>query len=386
MASSIGRDEERTPKRREDDRLYDNISVIIDSLEGLGKLDKAEFLKEAFESVFGLIPEAQKGSLYELVGEQYRPVFCRGYDFDLLSRLAFGVAEAFIDFHIERDSSIDAFETRITGRDPAHFSPETLEIFRKLGTLSGFSSLYAPIKVEGKTQGLICLENFSDDGFSSLSRKVLKFYARLISQFYTQKLQQERETRRYKEIVDALVSAIEVMDKYTEGHSHRVVGFSRSLAKRLGLSDAEVSEIGTAAILHDVGKLGIPSDILRKPGRLTKEEFAIVQMHTANSRKILSEIQGFERIAELAYYHHERFDGKGYPEGISGDAVPFGAYVIGLADAFDAMTSNRSYRPAMTPDQAFSIIKEGSGSQFHPRIVEVAVTIFNERQGNLDGF
>jgi polar amino acid transport system substrate-binding protein len=369
------------PRRREDDRLYEKLSLIIDSLDSLYKLDKRDFLRKVFESAFELIPEAQKGSLYELDGERYRPIFCRGYDFEVLSRISFSRDEAFIDFAVDENASITAYETRISGRDPAKFPPETMAAFAELGTLAGFTSLYAPINVEGITVGLISLEKFDEGNFPGLSRKVLQYYARLISQFYSQKLYQERQTRLYQDIVTSLVSAIEVMDRYTEGHAKRVAEYSRAIGARLGLTEAELSDIGTAALLHDIGKIGIPTEILRKPDKLDSAEYEIVKRHPAHAAKILSVIGGFERIVELAYRHHERYDGKGYPEGIVGDDIPFGALIIGLADAVDAMTSARSYRPAMSLEQAIEIVRAGSGSQFHPAVVRAALDVFAERSG-----
>ena len=371
------------PRRREDDRLYEKLSLIIDSLESLYKLDKRGFLKKVFESAFELIPEAQKGSLYELDGDCYRPVFGRGYDFSVLSQLSFTRSEAFVDFKVDEDGSIRAYQTHIITRDPSKFSPETLDIFRRLGTLSGFTSLYAPINMDGKTIGLISLDRFDSGEYPSLSRKVLQYYARLISQFYSQKLYQERKTRLYHDIVASLVSAIEVMDTYTQGHARRVSEYSRALGRRLGMSESEVYEISTAALLHDVGKIGIPTEILQKPERLSRSEYEIVKRHPANSAKILGAIGGFERIVELAYRHHERYDGKGYPEGLSGDAIPFGACVIGLADAVDAMTSARSYRPAMSWEQALNVIRTEAGMQFHPLVAKAALELFQDK---MEGF
>ncbi len=363
------------PRRRDDDRFYDKISLIVDSLGSLGRLDKREFLKQVFEATFELIPEAQKGSLFELQGETFRPIFCRGYDFSVLSRILFGRDEAFVDFEVGSKTSIVARETRITGRDPAIFSAETIEAFGVLGTLSGFTALYAPISVAGLNVGILSLEKFDDTGFLDLSRKILQYYARLISQFYAQRLHQERETRRYKDIVNSLVSAIQVMDKHTEGHAQRVRDYSLAIAARLGLSEEAVSEIGTAALLHDVGKLGIPTHILRKPGRLSSEEYETVKLHAGDGFRILSSIEGFERIAEMAYHHHERHDGKGYPEGLSGDEISLGAQLIGLADAFDAMTSERAYRPAMSTAAAVGVIREEAGTQFNPRIAAAALEV-----------
>lgn len=367
-----------SPRRREDDILYDSLSLIIDSLDNLHGLDQHEFLGHAFEAAFGLIPEAQKGSLYELQGDRYRPVFARGYDFEVLSRISFGLEDAFIDFGIDEAAPIQAYETRIEGRDEASFPPETIEVFKALGTYSGFNSLYSPIRVDGINRGLISLEKFGEGNFSRLSHKVLQYYARLISEFYAQRLYQERQTQLYKDIVTALVSAIDVMDSYTEGHGRRVSIYSQLIARELELEPQEIEDIGTAALLHDIGKLGIPSEVLRKPGKLSAEEYAIVKQHPEHSARILRSIHGFEHIVELALRHHECYDSSGYPGGLCGGAIPIGAQIIQLADSFDAMTSTRSYRPALSRGQALDELRSHSGTQFHPAVVAAALSSFME--------
>lgn len=364
------------PERKGRYALYDGLSLMIDSLDNLHALDKHGFLGHAFEAAFGLIPEAEKGSLYELQDGMYRPVFARGYDFSVLSRIEFSPSNAFIDFDIREGEPIRAYETRIEGRDPGKFSPQTMEAFRLLGTLGGFDSLYAPIQVDGVTRGIISLEKFGSGGFKRLSRKVLQYYARLISEFYAQRLYQERQTMLYKDVVSALVSAIDVMDRYTEGHAQRVSAYSERLARRLGLPPADVDTISTAALLHDVGKLGVPSEVIRKRGTLNPDEQALMRQHPVHSAKILGAIHGFEDIAELAKRHHERWDGTGYPDGLEGRAIPIGSQIIQLADSFDAMTSSRSYRPALSLEEAFGEIRGGMGGQFHPEVADAALAEF----------
>ena len=332
---------------RDDDVLYDKLSIIIDSLDNLHQLDKTAFLKQVFEAAFLLIPEAQKGSLFELRDGRYRPIFSRGYDEAILSRLTFGESDA-----------------------------EKLELFRRLGTDGGFRALYAPIRAEGKTFGLISLEKFDDGDFGRFSRKILQYYAWLISEFYAQRLRQEQETSHYREVIGSLVSAIEVMDSYTNGHGKRVAAISGRLGMVLGLEPPELRDLHRAALLHDIGKIGVPSEILRKTGRLDEREYAIVKQHPANSAKILGGISGFSRVVELALHHHERYDGGGYPEGLAGDQLPLAAYILQLADSFDAMTSDRSYRPARPVGEAIAEIRAGSGSQFHPRVAEAALLAF----------
>lgn len=361
---------------RDDDVLYDKLSIIIDSLDNLHQLDKTAFLKQVFEAAFLLIPEAQKGSLFELRDGRYRPIFSRGYDEAILSRLTFGESEAFGYFTIDDNDAFSAYEKHILKRSPAAFDAEKLELFRRLGTDGGFRALYAPIRAEGKTLGLISLEKFDDGDFGRFSRKILQYYAWLISEFYAQRLRQEQETSHYREVIGSLVSAIEVMDSYTNGHGKRVAAISGRLGMVLGLEPPELRDLHRAALLHDIGKIGVPSEILRKTGRLDEREYAIVKQHPANSAKILGGISGFSRVVELALHHHERYDGGGYPEGLAGDQLPLAAYILQLADSFDAMTSDRSYRPARPVGEAIAEIRAGSGSQFHPRVAEAALLAF----------
>jgi HD-GYP domain len=355
------------------------VSLIVDSLVDSHKLNKREFLQKIFNAAFKLIPEAEKGSFYELNGDKYIPIFLKGYDYNIIKRLELSIDEAFNDYKCSSFSDIDAYEVHISQRNDSRYSNETIEIFKKLGTYTDFTCLYAPIHVNGVNLGVICLDNFNKTGFSKMSKKILKFYAQLISNFYAEKINRENEAKKNQEIVTALISAIEIKDIYTEGHAKRVKEYSVALAKELNLSEELINDIGTAAILHDVGKIGIPNEILIKKGKLTKEEYEVIKEHPLYTKKVLENISGFSKIVNYAYHHHERYDGFGYPEGLKGDEIPFPAQIIQLADSYDAITSKRSYRDAKTSEEALEIIKLESGKQFNPEIVGVALRVFGSR-------
>lgn len=358
--------------------LYSKIALIVDSFIDAYKLDNKDFLKKVFDAAFKLIPEAEKGSLFELKGDKYVPIFANGYDFKLLQKLEFTKEEFFIGFECYDITSIDAYEFYTFKRDDNKFSKEILDVFKKLGTYSDFTSLYAPIQVEGVNIGLICLENFSKIGYSKASKKILKFYAQMISNMYSQKVYQEKETVMYHDIVTALVSAIEVKDEYTEGHAKRVREYSCAIAEVMKLSNQQISDIGTAALLHDIGKIGIPTEILNKPGKLSHEEYEIVKLHPAYAKKILNNLSSFSAIVNIAYNHHEHYDGTGYPNGLKGDEIPIEAQIIQLADAYDAMTSDRSYHKALSTHKAIEVLTEESGRQFHPEVVKAALEVFSK--------
>ena len=167
-----------------------------------------------------------------------------------------------------------------------------------------------------------------------------------------------------KEVMEALAHTIDAKDKYTNGHSFRVGLYSRMLAKELGLSPQEREDIYYMGLLHDIGKIGIPTAIINKTSRLTDEEYEIIKKHPVFGYEILAEIKSMPALSTGARYHHERIDGKGYPDGLKGDEIPYMARIIAVADSYDTMTSNRSYRQYLPQDVVREEIEKNIGTQF----------------------
>jgi HD-GYP domain-containing protein (c-di-GMP phosphodiesterase class II) len=182
----------------------------------------------------------------------------------------------------------------------------------------------------------------------------------------------------YLEFVGSLANALDARDPYTAGHSSRVSEISCALASALKLGDDDVERIRIGALLHDVGKIGIADAVLQKPGRLTENEFAIVKQHPVIGRRILEGVQGFAPYLGAVELHHENWNGSGYPKGQSGIMTPIDARIIHVSDAYDAMTTDRSYRRGMTHEKAVSILVEYAGIQFDPAIVDVFVKLPRE--------
>ncbi len=180
------------------------------------------------------------------------------------------------------------------------------------------------------------------------------------------------------EVVSALAEAIDAKDTYTNGHSSRVAKYSRMIASRLGYPETEQNEIYMMGLLHDVGKIGVPDEVINKPSRLTDEEFAMIKAHPVIGSKILESIKENPRLATGARWHHERYDGKGYPDGISGEKIPEEARIIAVADAYDAMTSRRSYRGIMPQETVRDEIEKGIGTQFDPTFARIMISLIDE--------
>lgn len=179
-------------------------------------------------------------------------------------------------------------------------------------------------------------------------------------------------------LLRTIARTIDAKDRYTNGHSQRVAKYVAAIAERMGKSSEEQQQFYDAALLHDVGKIHIPDAIINKPTRLTEEEFEYIKLHPVAGYCILRDIRQNALIASAAKWHHERYDGKGYPNGLSGKNIPEVARIVGVADAYDAMTSNRSYRQIMPQDQVRSEIENGRGRQFDPEIADIMLEMIDE--------
>jgi response regulator RpfG family c-di-GMP phosphodiesterase len=179
-------------------------------------------------------------------------------------------------------------------------------------------------------------------------------------------------------IVQTLAEAIDAKDNYTNGHSGRVAKYTREIARRFGYSQKRQDEIYMMGLLHDVGKIGVPDAVINKPAKLTEEEYAQIKTHPVMGDRILKNIRERPKLAVGARWHHERYDGTGYPDGLSGDKIPEEARIIAVADAYDAMTSRRSYRGILPQDIVRNEIKNGKGKQFDPAFADIMLTMIEE--------
>jgi putative nucleotidyltransferase with HDIG domain len=183
----------------------------------------------------------------------------------------------------------------------------------------------------------------------------------------------ERLTRAYVDFVGSLAQALDARDSYTAGHSRRVSGYACTIAKTLGLGAEDLETIRIGALLHDIGKIGISDLVLQKPGRLTPEENEVIRQHPVIGRRILEDVHGFEPYLPIIELHHENWDGTGYPNGLKSEAIPLHARIVKVADAYDAMTSDRPYRRGMAHSDAIAILRRVSGSETDPAVVEAFV-------------
>ena len=194
----------------------------------------------------------------------------------------------------------------------------------------------------------------------------------------TKELDEEKQS--YEELtletLSSLAEMVDAKDHYTNGHSFRVAAYAKGMAKAMGFSAHDAEQIYFAGLIHDVGKVGVNEAILTKPGKLTPEEYSIIQSHSLLGGNILKGIKQFKIFEEVARSHHERYDGRGYPDKLKGEDIPFAARMVAVCDTFDAMTSDRSYRKALKDEVALQELKDVKGSQLDPKCVDVFVKLY----------
>ena len=199
----------------------------------------------------------------------------------------------------------------------------------------------------------------------------LFFAPLLLARYSFQEYMKMREL--YAGTVRGLAAALEAKDKYTRGHSDRVAVYSAAIARQLHMPESEVERVEYTGLLHDIGKIGVPDELLSKSGQLRTDEFQRIQQHPVTGAKILSEISFLRDVAATIRCHHERLDGHGYPNGLTERDIPFHARILAVADAYDAMTSDRPYRRGYPPEEAVRRLLAGSGKQFDPEVVRAFV-------------
>ncbi len=234
-----------------------------------------------------------------------------------------------------------------------------------------------PVLCRGRGVGvLLCGGKHGDDPYvSSYDSQLMEATAGMVSSFADNLALYDDLHASFVGSVRSLSAAIDAKDRYTFGHSERVAWMARELAAASGLTLEQCERVHIAGLVHDVGKIGVPEGVLCKPGSLTEQEFAAIKQHPTIGHRILRDIPGFEDILPGVLHHHERYDGRGYPAGLAGEHIPLIARLIGVADTFDAMSSTRSYRPALSRDRVLAEIERCAGTQLDPRVAMLVRSI-----------
>ncbi len=239
------------------------------------------------------------------------------------------------------------------------------------------SLLCAPLFTAQKRFGVLSIYFGQPRRFTRLEREFFTAFAGFLATFLTVNIQNFLLRQSYLDVAKSLIVALEEKDAYTRGHSERVRGYAVKIAEKMGLPKREVRVLSDFGILHDIGKVIIDSTILNKSGNLTKEEWETVKKHPVIGARMVSPIDGFTPGIPIIKHHHERIDGKGYPNGLKEKALPLFVQIVTVADAFDAMTSPRAYRDALTLEEAKKELIKGAGKQFSEKAVKALIDLID---------
>jgi HD-GYP domain-containing protein (c-di-GMP phosphodiesterase class II) len=261
--------------------------------------------------------------------------------------------------------------------DSEHWTDILTPGSHEIATRSNAEVLTIPIKHHGKCRGMILAGNKAggDSAIASDEARFVRSAANFLAVFHENVLRFSQLRGQQLGMMRALSAAIDAKDSYTCGHSDRVALLTAKVAAAIGLPAWEVDQFRMAGQLHDIGKIGVPEAVLCKVGRLTPEEYTEIKKHPEIGFRILKDIPGMDQILPGVLHHHESWDGRGYPHGLAGEAIPFVARCIALADTFDAMSSARSYRQALSRTQVLAEIQRVAGSQFNPDLAATFVTL-----------
>ena len=271
-----------------------------------------------------------------------------------------------------------------------HLTSSALDPIQKRGKTYGDaerrseSAVHVPLKIRGEIIGVLSAQSYRASAYDAEDVAILQSFANLVSSSFENAEHHSRLRELYLASVKALAAAVDARDPYTRSHSARVSALSRIIAVEMRLSADEIRRVQLSALLHDIGKIGIPDAILNKPAALTTEEWVIMKTHAPLGASILAAVEPLADLVPIVRAHHERYDGTGYPDGLSGDAIPLGAYIVSAADAYEVIVSKRAYKSAQSVEFAVSELRRCTGTQFHPAVVDAFIRVIerDQREGS----
>ncbi len=330
--------------------------------------DNDIFLSNLLNTAVEIIPEADYGSVYTYENNKVNYIDAIGFDLEKLQNMDLPAE----NFHksnetIESVNDFKELNNKMSKKKEIKQLESTLDMIKE--------TIFCDLTVKGEKRAGISLDiaSVSDENFTESSKKVFEAFQNVATSFFELKEYNKLQGQFTKELISSIIRLLEMHDQYTRGHSENVAKTSAEIAEQMGLSKDEIKDVYWAGMVHDIGKLIVPLKILNKDGLLSENEYELVKNHPYWGYKALNDSEALKPIAKYVLYHHERWDGKGYPEGIKEDEIPIISQILSVTDAWDAMTSNRSYRAPLSKEEAFKELKKNKGTQFSPRVVEVFI-------------
>jgi PAS domain S-box-containing protein len=355
-------------------KMINTVSELNEDTEA----GEEEFLTRLLHNAVDIVPEADYGKIYVFEGEKIRFVNTIGHNFNILKKIKIEKNAVFKNesegIYHSQDYSINL---NLLNKDAKECFLKALQPIKE--------SIYIDIRVDENLIGRISLDIATDNNctFSNTSKSILKSFSTLASSFFAYKRYDSLQGRFTKELISSIINILEMYDFYTKGHSESVANLSLVIAEKMGLPNKMALDAYWAGMVHDIGKLLIPLRMINKRTKLDDDEYDLVKKHPVWGSRALSDSPVLRDLSKYVLYHHEKWDGRGYPEGLKGEEIPLISQILSVADAWDAMTSNRSYRKSLSKEKALIELRKNKGTQFSPEVIDVFLEVLEEENLNI---
>ncbi|MCK8823454.1 HD-GYP domain-containing protein [Fuchsiella alkaliacetigena] len=367
---------------REMNKLAADLESIIGLVSELSQSSQErseeEFLAKLLHTAKEIITEADYGSAFMYVNDQIEIIEAIGHDISILKELEIHIDS--LKVSIEDSIGVNLVDDVISILSRGMSTQSAKKLSQAAKAVK--KSLIVNLEVEGEVVAGITLEIAKDSTkqFDKSSLRTMRAFESLASAFFTIKRYSRLQEEFQKEIIISITKILELHDKYTKGHSQNVANLSEQIARAMELDEELVNKAYWAGLVHDIGKILIPKGTLNKPGALTAEEYDMIQKHSYWGYKTLYNSQKLQDVAEYVLYHHEHWKGDGYPEALKEDEIPLVSQIITVADAWDAMRTDRPYRDKLPKEVAIKELKEHRAKQFSPRVVDVFLDMLEKNK------
>jgi len=348
---------------------FENMIDIVSDIEDMALLNEEDFLANLLDTAINVVPEADHGSVYTYKDGKVNFVYTIDYNLEDMKELDIP-AEAFYNKKdIIEIVSLDGLKNK----NKNFIDEKSSKILNNKTYNKIKEAMCLDLEINGvKKAGLsLDIDVESNQAFSEVSLNAFNAFYNIASSFY--KIQEYNYLQRNftRELITAIIKILEMYDYYTKGHSQNVANLATAIAKEMRLNKEQVQAAYWAGMVHDIGKLLIPLDIINKNGKLTEREYDLIKKHPVLGYRALSISDSLKKVSKYVLHHHERWDGRGYPDGLKGNQIPLIAQILQLADSWDAMRSKRAYRDPLSRDEAIKEVIKNIGSQFSPEVAKI---------------
>ncbi|MCF8001905.1 MAG: HD domain-containing protein [Halanaerobiales bacterium] len=351
----------------------EDLKIMIDFINNINRdtfTDVDNFLSLLLRTAHELVPKCDYGSVYRISEEKVKYIDAIGHNLKMLKRL--DLNKEVFNIHKQKPKIINNLLSKENNELSSNHYEKLKEASKNIRQSLTFSLVVDDQMLAGIS--LDIAEN-NNSNFNEDDIETLEAFRNLAESFYIFQRYNKLQGEFQRDIILSMIKFLEIHDKYTGGHSEEVAELSREIAKKMNLHQKEVQYAYWTGLVHDIGKLIIPRVTLNKKEEITEKEYNLIKKHPLWAYESLSESKRLNEIAEFVLYHHEKWDGNGYPEGLKAEEIPLISRIISIADAYSAMTSDRAYRDALSKDEAMKELRKNSGKQFDPEIVDIFLEI-----------